>query len=212
MRTPGWNSFYGLQVLFLVAGMLFIAGCEGDDGADGLDGQDGVDGAAGVACWDLNEDGVKDPEEDLNGDGEVDVVDCNAIASGAYDKDKLHVGYFTENTFEGTGDCLDCHGLEGADMLMKAHFTWQGTASNITGVEGEIHGKNDLINNFCIAVPSNEGRCAQCHAGYGYVDNTFDFSNPENVDCLICHDQTDTYVKGLTTGGLPADKDADGNL
>ena len=44
------------------------------------------------------------------------------------------------------------------------------------------------------------------------MDNTFDFSNPENVDCLICHDQTDTYVKALTTGGLPADKDADGNL
>jgi len=211
MRTPGWNFFDGRQALFLIAGMLFLAGCSGDDGTDGLDGKDGVDGASGVACWDLNENGVKDPEEDLNGDGEIDVVDCNAIASGAYDKEKLHVGYFTENTFEGTGDCLDCHGLEGADMLMKAHFTWQGTASNITGVEGEIHGKNDLINNFCIAVPSNEGRCAQCHAGYGYVDNTFDFSNPENVDCLICHDQTDTYVKGLTTGGLP-NTDADGNV
>lgn len=80
----------------------------------------------------------------------------------------------------------------------------QGVASNITGFEGEDHGKNDLINNFCIAVPTNEGRCTQCHTGFGYADDTFDFGDPENVDCLVCHDQSGTYQKGMTTATATA--------
>lgn len=186
----------------LLLGFIWLAGCSGDDGVDGLDGLDGV---AGLNCWDLNENGTADPSEDLNGDGDVNTVDCNAIASGAYETQKLHIGYFTQHEFEGTNSCLNCHGLEGADMLMRAHYTWEGIASNITGHEGEIHGKNDLINNFCIAVPTNEGRCTQCHAGYGYADKTFTFDDPKTVDCLICHDQTDTYAKGKTTAGQPAE-------
>jgi octaheme c-type cytochrome (tetrathionate reductase family) len=66
-----------------------------------------------------------------------------------------------------------------------------------------VHGKSDLINNFCQAVPSNEGRCTQCHIGIGWKDKTFDFGNPKNIDCLVCHDQTGTYRKGPTTAGAP---------
>ncbi len=182
-----------------------IAGCEGDDGLDGLDGVAGAPGADGLACWDLNGNGEGDPEEDLNGDGVVDALDCNAIASGAYEGQKLHVGYFTENEYTGTNDCLACHGLIGADMLMRAHFTWEGVSSNITGFEEGPHGKNDLINNFCVAVPTNEARCAQCHAGYGYDDKNYDFNDMTNVDCLVCHDQTGTYAKAPKTAGLPAE-------
>ncbi len=109
---------------------LTIAGSEGDDGAPGADG---IDGAAGLACWDLNGIGQADPEEDLNGDGVVDVLDCNAIAGGAYEVQAPHAGYFTENEYAGTNDCLACRGLIGADMLMRAHFTWEGIATNITG-------------------------------------------------------------------------------
>jgi len=61
---------------------LAIAGCSGDDGDDGAAGPPGADGGAGLACWDLNENGVKDPEEDLNGDGVVDVKDCNGLIGG----------------------------------------------------------------------------------------------------------------------------------
>ena len=78
-----------LSVIFLG---LAIAGCEGDDGDDGAPGpagQPGEDGAAGLACWDLNENGVGDlvlPDppftEDLNQDGVVNVFDCNATAGG----------------------------------------------------------------------------------------------------------------------------------
>ena len=203
MKKTAFASNLFPRILLLLLSGLLLSACSGDDGADGTDGQDGAPGVAGVACWDLNQNGIGDPEEDINGDGTVDVQDCNATASGAYEVEKLHSGYFTEKAYEGTQSCLDCHGLEGADMLMKAHYTWEGIASNITGYEGEIHGKNDLINNFCIAVPTNEGRCAQCHAGYGYDTSSYAFNDPKTVDCLICHDQTDTYVKGKTTGGLP---------
>jgi hypothetical protein len=33
-------------------------------------------GPPGYSCWDLNENGIADPEEDLNLDGVVDVLDC----------------------------------------------------------------------------------------------------------------------------------------
>jgi len=192
-------------LLLVFALGLGLAGCEGDDGLDGLDGQDGVAGADGQACWDLNNNGVGDlPGEDLNGDGVVDVLDCNALASGAYEAAQLHAGWFATNPYEGTESCLDCHGKMAEEILTTAHFKWDGVAQNIVGAaQGQIHGKRDILNNFCIAVPSNEGRCTQCHAGYGWVDQTFDFEDPENIDCLVCHDQTGLYAKAKTTGGLP---------
>jgi len=191
---------------------LTVVGCEdGKDGADGAAGIDGTDGAAGINCWDLNENGVADPAEDLNGDGAADVLDCNALVGGAYEAARLHVGYFNDHTYEGTESCMDCHGLVGEEMLTNAHFTWEGISANITGYEGETHGKNDLINNFCIAVPSNEGRCTHCHTGYGYADDTFTFADRNSVDCLICHDQSGIYKKGMKTAGMP-DPDIDLNI
>jgi len=191
-------------LLSFVLMAFMVVGCEdGKDGANGAAGADGNDGAAGLHCWDLNENGIADPAEDLNGDGIVDVLDCNALVSGAYENAQLHVGYFSEHDYEGTESCMNCHGLIGDELLTNAHFTWEGVSSNITGHEGEIHGKNDLINNFCIAVPTNEGRCTHCHTGYGYADDTFAFNDRNTVDCLICHDQSGTYKKGKTTAGLP---------
>jgi len=123
-------------------------------------------------------------------------------AAAIYEYD-IHDLYFTLRLYEGTKSCLMCHDDEGADMLDAAHFKWEGVVANIPGLEGQVHGKNDLINNFCIAVPTNEGRCTQCHAGLGYKDKNFDFSDPLNNDCLVCHDQSGTYKKGLKTGGMP---------
>jgi len=59
-----------------------LAGCEGDDGRDGAAGADGAVGADGLACWDLNGDGMGNlPDEDLNNDTMVDVLDCNVLAN-----------------------------------------------------------------------------------------------------------------------------------
>jgi octaheme c-type cytochrome (tetrathionate reductase family) len=117
--------------------------------------------------------------------------------------ENIHELYFSVILYEGTQSCLMCHQEEGEAVLDMGHFKWEGEVANIAGLEGQVHGKNDLINNFCIAVPTNEGRCTQCHAGIGYNDNSFDFNDPNNVDCLVCHDQSGTYKKGPKTAGMP---------
>jgi hypothetical protein len=52
------------------------AGAQGPAGDQGATGADGEQGAPGTACWDLNGNGVADPEEDINGDGVASVLDC----------------------------------------------------------------------------------------------------------------------------------------
>lgn len=116
---------------------------------------------------------------------------------------EFHQAYFIKNNYEGTATCLQCHNDAGNHILQTGHWNWQGVASNVQDHETEYHGKNNMINNFCIAVPSNEGRCTQCHIGYGYADNSYDFGKTENIDCLVCHDQTGTYKKSKTAAGAP---------
>lgn len=53
-------------------------------------------------------------------------------------------------------------------------------------------------------VKSNEARCTSCHAGYGWKDKDFDFTDQTRVDCLVCHEQTGTYKKFPTGAGNPA--------
>ena len=209
VRRKGLQGLVSLvSAVFLAA---FMAGCadDGKDGADGATGPAGaagVDGSDGISCWDLNENGVPDlPDEDTNGDGVVNVEDCRA-PGGAYDPAGLHAGFFKENPYEGTQDCLYCHGKMADEILTTGHWNWQGVATNLEGegIEGQIHGKTDIINNFCIAVPSNEGRCTQCHIGYGWkADIAYDFQDPKNIDCLVCHDHTGTYKKAAPSAGAP---------
>ncbi len=51
-------------------------GVKGDTGEQGLQGQQGEPGIRGIACWDLNGDGVGNTDEDINTDGVVDAMDC----------------------------------------------------------------------------------------------------------------------------------------
>ncbi len=65
-------------------------GTDGMDGIDGIDGQDGLDGsdgADGIHCWDLNENGENDADEDLNQDGAWNVLDCSPTESAAQNTD-----------------------------------------------------------------------------------------------------------------------------
>ncbi|MEJ2535358.1 MAG: tetrathionate reductase family octaheme c-type cytochrome, partial [Gammaproteobacteria bacterium] len=109
--------------------------------------------------------------------------------------------YFGAILYEGTESCLMCHEDAAKAMLGTGHFKWEGTIENVVGLEGQQLGKKTLLNNFCVAVPSNEGRCTHCHTGVGWQDNTFDFNDPANVDCLICHDQSGTYAKEPSANG-----------
>lgn len=105
-----------------------------------------------------------------------------------------------------TRACLGCHPDAGKQMLASEHFTWLGEPAMVPG-KGPSHaspqriGKRNLINNFCLSVESNWPRCTNCHAGYGWRDGSYDFTKVENVDCLVCHEQTGTYRKDLA--GLP---------
>ena len=122
----------------------------------------------------------------------------------------LHERIFTEiitSGFDATSACMICHSDIARDILDTGHWNWAGEITNIEGFEGETGGKYSLINNLCIAVPSNEGRCTMCHPSFGWKDNTFDFADTDNVDCLVCHDTTGTYKKHPTAndgGGPPA--------
>ena len=72
-------------LLLVAAGAFILAGCEGDDGAAGAAGAAGTAGAAGgdgFSCWDLNQNGIADPAEDLNSDGAIDTLDCRAPLPG----------------------------------------------------------------------------------------------------------------------------------
>ncbi len=101
-----------------------------------------------------------------------------------------------------TTACLECH-FDVPDEFMKTnHWTWSGPEFEKNGVKIKP-GKKNAINNFCIALSSNEPRCTSCHAGFGWKDGTFDFTKKENIDCLVCHDQTGTYKKSPTGAGMP---------
>jgi hypothetical protein len=51
-------------------------GLKGDKGDQGLKGEPGTSGANGLACWDLNGNGIGDIAEDINSDGNYDTLDC----------------------------------------------------------------------------------------------------------------------------------------
>jgi len=110
-----------------------------------------------------------------------------------------------------TKACLSCHNGRGDEFMKTEHWQWHKMDS-VAGKGYEDLGKKDILNNFCIGVNSNEKLCSLCHAGYGYGDKNFDFHNPNNIDCLVCHDKTGTYKKskpgtGPNTGsGNPSPK------
>jgi octaheme c-type cytochrome (tetrathionate reductase family) len=101
---------------------------------------------------------------------------------------------------EVTESCLSCHELAAGQFQKTIHWTWR--APDIDPAQRV--GKGGLsMNNFCINVQSNEPRCTSCHAGYGWKDKNFDFSNPNAVDCLVCHEHTGNYHKFPTGAGNP---------
>ncbi|MFN2283248.1 MAG: tetrathionate reductase family octaheme c-type cytochrome, partial [Anaerolineae bacterium] len=105
-----------------------------------------------------------------------------------------------ESPQEVTSTCLMCHPNTAQQVMETTHWTWEYTDP----VTGQVLGKNNVINNYCMAVPSNEPRCTSCHVGYGYTDKTFfDTATEVDVDCLVCHDTTGTYQKFPTGAGYP---------
>ncbi len=92
---------------------------------------------------------------------------------------------------EVTKACLSCHTEAAKQVHKTTHWTWQFE----NPVTGQLLGKRNVVNNFCISTQSNIGACSSCHVGYGWKDQSYDFTVEENVDCLVCHDRTGVYDK-----------------
>jgi octaheme c-type cytochrome (tetrathionate reductase family) len=121
-----------------------------------------------------------------------------------------HAAFFPKPLATGqevTRACLGCHEESAREVMATAHFQWVGDEATDPRTGEAIRiGKKNLINNFCIGIQGNWASCTRCHAGYGWDDDAYDFGNPENVDCLVCHERTGTYRK--SEAGIPA-KDVD---
>ena len=122
------GSFLGMhdyqRDLLFGFGALAIALLSNRDGGGSGNG-DGdptrpIDGT-GLACWDLDEDGVADPEEDINADGNFDALDCRGPA-GESGTDGMSCWDVNENgqadpgedvNDDGFFNAFDCQGTPG---------------------------------------------------------------------------------------------------
>ncbi len=119
------------------------------------------------------------------------------------DHSDLLQGPFTTGQ-EVTAACMTCHEDAAHQVMQTTHWTWQSEPVEVAWRDEPVSiGKANTLNNFCIGIQSNWPGCTRCHAGYGWTDASFDFSNEANVDCLVCHDQSGLYIKAAA--GNPAD-------
>ncbi|MFO7652792.1 MAG: tetrathionate reductase family octaheme c-type cytochrome [Candidatus Krumholzibacteriia bacterium] len=124
-----------------------------------------------------------------------------ALAGAAVEEHQMLEGPFASGP-EVTEACLMCHEDAAFNFMKSSHWTWE-SLQNFPG-RGEVqYGKKTALNNFCIGLPGNWPRCTSCHAGYGWEDASFDFADPQKVDCLVCHDTTGQYRKFPTGAGHP---------
>lgn len=118
------------------------------------------------------------------------------------DHTELMKGPF-ESGSDVTRACLECHEDSAHQVTQTVHWTWESEPVHLSGRDEPVTiGKKNAINNYCIGIQGNWTGCTRCHAGYGWEDANFDFSEEENVDCLVCHEQTGTYRK--SNSGLPS--------
>ncbi len=103
---------------------------------------------------------------------------------------------------EVTAACIACHNGRHTEVMASSHWNWERT-EYIEGKGIRTVGKKNAINNFCIGVAGSHQSCDKCHIGYGWSEETFDFQDPLNVDCLACHDNSGTYVKASGGAGYP---------
>jgi len=93
---------------------IIMASCKGDQGEIGPTGPTGPTGqgtpgnpgADGLACWDTNKDGIQDPGEDINQDGNFDALDCQGAPgdngqNGQDGSDKPNMDFYFQDGFKG---------------------------------------------------------------------------------------------------------------
>lgn len=112
--------------------------------------------------------------------------------------------YLLDGAFETGQDvtlaCLECHEESSHQVMDTVHWTWESEPVTLPGRDEPVTiGKKNQINNFCIGVQGNWPKCTTCHTGYGWEDETFfDTATQADVDCLVCHDNSGGYKKGIS--------------
>jgi octaheme c-type cytochrome (tetrathionate reductase family) len=101
-----------------------------------------------------------------------------------------------------TKACETCHNKTAGQVMRGNHWNWE-RAEYIKGRGIVYLGKKNAINNFCIGTKGNEQSCAKCHIGYGMDTEGKIFADSLRIDCLVCHDNTETYAKASEEGGMP---------
>jgi octaheme c-type cytochrome (tetrathionate reductase family) len=101
---------------------------------------------------------------------------------------------------EVTKACLTCHNTAADQIFKTEHWTWKWKNPKT----GQLLGKSIIINDFCMSVTSNLVHCTQCHIGYNNESSSFP-KDPDNIDCLVCHDTTGNYTKAAFDWGNPDD-------
>jgi len=126
------GNFRLATLLSVICLGLAVAGCSGDDGDDGAPGAAGAPGEDGVACWDLNENGVGDfvldfaPfTEDLNDDGLFNSFDCNAAAGGGPQTIPVESCTVCHNT-GSIADAVASHALPPIESVSNVTFAVNG--------------------------------------------------------------------------------------
>jgi len=142
-----------------------------------------------------------------------DVYSPKTVEISNYSKDSI-VSHVSHKDFEilkqeftspeqVTLACITCHNQRDNEIMHNAHWTWDRETLRENGEKVRI-GKRNIVNNYCISTNNNTWECTNCHIGYGYKDNTFDFKDASKVDCIVCHDNTGTYEKQPLASGYPA--------
>lgn len=92
--------------------------------------------------------------------------------------------------------CLECHKEKAAEVLQSTHWTWKRERT----VNGRqlLYGKKDSLAGFAIDIASNPARCLGCHISSSPATGIIENGGEAEVDCLVCHDTTGSYIRGNT--------------
>ena len=151
-------------------------GPPGASGEPGADGVPGVAGPPGQACWDLDGDGAASPEEDMNGDGSVDVADCAGGGAARipkttfimyYDLDKVQCQSLDDSSIMRMDCCPEGFITAGKHALWYGAVCVEEVASGTT----VFTVRNSPEGTDCYAENTPEVCCPEGYDPYGYDYN-----------------------------------------
>ena len=186
-------------MLIVASATLGLSGCGGSDGAAGAAGAvgaagpAGTDGATGYSCWDLNSNGIADANEDLNGDGVIDTLDCReplpgteinvsgkiSTALGSLDR-FAGITFFPAGTLQADPDAIGgvigTVGLDGTYTIILAEGSYDILASR-PGYEDVmelafdvVDGGTNVMDFLLPEIPDTDyigsEQCSVCHLQY----------------------------------------------